>query len=92
MADWDYKVMALPRHFTVNGGQPRGPGVPERVAAFVEEKMKKEAREGWEFYRIDSVHVVEPPSWFGRLTGQNETTTAFNLLIFRRPLAQPIRS
>ncbi len=20
MADWDYKVMALPRHFTVNGG------------------------------------------------------------------------
>ncbi len=54
--------------------------------------MKNEAREGWEFYRIDSVHVVEPPSWLGRLTGQNETTTAFNLLIFRRPLAQRIRS
>jgi hypothetical protein len=84
MAEWEYQVIALPRDVmvmkkTFGGGNPA-----ETIAGYVQSVIMERAREGWEFYRIDTVNVVEKPGCLGGLLGQKETAMAYNLLTFRK--------
>jgi len=86
-AEWDYQVIALPRDVMVMKRTFGGEDPAETIARYVEQVIMGRAREGWEFYRIDTVNIVEGPGCLGALFGQKETVTAYNLLTFRKPRA-----
>jgi hypothetical protein len=84
MPQWDYKVVALPRDVLVMKKVFGGPDPGETIAGYVERLIGDKATQGWEFYRIDTVNIVERPGCLGALIGQKETLTAYNLLTFRK--------
>jgi hypothetical protein len=85
MAEWRYKVVALPRDVAVMKKVFGGPDPKDVVAGYLERIIEAEAQQGWEFYRIDTVNILEQPGCLGSLLGQKETLTAYNLVTFRKP-------
>jgi hypothetical protein len=80
-----YKVVAIPRDMMVMKklfGDKLDPG--QTIAEYVESEIGSYASQGWEFYRMDAVNVTEKPGCLGALFGQKETTTAYNMMTFRR--------
>jgi len=92
VAEWEYKVVMLPRDIQVmRRGLLDRQDPAESVAAYVEQVLRERAEEGWEFYRIDTVNIAETPGCLGSLLGQKETISAYNLLTFRRPRTMSAR-
>jgi hypothetical protein len=88
MADWHYKVVALPRHVEVSG-RLKGKASPgEVMAERAEREMAAWAEEGWEFYRMDRVLVSHRPGCLGMLLGGRAKDLPYNLLTFRRAGAE----
>jgi hypothetical protein len=54
------------------------------IAGYVEREISSYASQGWEFCRMDAVNITEKPGCLGALFGQKETTTAYNMMTFRR--------
>ena len=78
MQSYEYKVVPAP----ARGEKERGlkTGV-ERFAFALSTLMNEMAREGWEYWRTETLPAEER-------TGLTSKTTVFhNLLVFRRPLA-----
>lgn len=77
---FEYKTVGAPE----KGIRRRGARTKsDRVAAAVEDILKAEAVDGWEYMRTDLVPVIEKSSLFGRL---HEVHRA--VMVFRRPLKQ----
>ncbi len=88
MAQWEYKVVAIPHDLALMRkffSAPKDPG--ETAAGYVEQVINQHAKEGWEFFRADTVSVTVPPGCLGQLFGSKETITFYNLLVFRRVVA-----
>jgi len=85
MAQWKYKVVAVPRDVAVMRKlfSAKDPG--DTAAGYVEQIINQHAQEGWEFFRADTISVTESPGCLGQLLGQKETITFYNLLTFRKP-------
>lgn len=60
------------------------PDPGQTIAGYIEGEIASHASEGWEFYRMDVVNVTEKPGCLGDLFGHKETTTAYNMMTFRR--------
>lgn len=59
--------------------------IPEDMAASYLEKIVNEyARQGWEFYRVDSIGIRDMPGLFARLFGQRPFDRIFYVITFRR--------
>jgi len=58
MAEWQYKVVALPRDVAVMKKVFGGPDPKDVVAGYLERIIEAEAQQGWEFYRIDTVNIL----------------------------------
>ena len=83
-------MVAIPRDIAVMRkffGGPKDPA--ETVAGYVEQVINQHAKEGWEFFRADTISVTVPPGCLGQLLGSKETTTSYNLLVFRKAVASP---
>lgn len=82
---YEFKVVAIPRDVTVMKklfGGSSDPG--QTIAGYVEREIATHSSQGWEFYRMDVVNVTEKPGCLGGLFGQAETTTAYNMMTFRK--------
>ena len=84
MAEYQYKVVAIPRDVAVMKKLFSATDPGATVAGYVEGVINQYAQEGWEFYRADEISVTERPGCLS-LFGQGETVTRYNLLVFRKP-------
>lgn len=78
--NYEYKAVQLLRNIEVNARNR-----DTAAADLLGRVLNAEAREGWEFYRIDTVNTVEPPGCFGALGGAQATYRPLNVVIFRKP-------
>lgn len=81
---WQYRVVALQRDLKViNKAFRTRPANEDILAAYLQSIISQNTAQGWEFYRIDTVNMVESPGCLGSLFGIKETTTTYNLVTFR---------
>ena len=85
MNEWVYKVVALPRTIAVMKKLFKETDSSAIVADYVQKVISEGIVGGWEFYRIDTVNLVESPGCLGGLLGQRETSTGYNVVTFRKP-------
>lgn len=81
---YEYMMVQVPPNIVVRGA-PKG----QEAAYYLQDLVNKEAQNGWEFYRVDTVGVVENPGCLGALLGQKATYTEYYVITFRRPKAGP---
>jgi len=85
VAEWQYKVVALQRDFKViNKAFRARPTNEDILADYLQSVITEHTGQGWEFYRIDTVNMVEAPGCLGSLLGHKEATTTYNLVTFRK--------
>ena len=70
---YEYKMVQVPPNIVVQAEEQQG----QEAAHFLQALANKWAREGWEFYRVDTVGVVTPAGCLGALLGQPDRATSF---------------
>lgn len=78
---YEYKMVQIPRNIAVRGA-PAG----QEAAWYLQDIVNTMAKDGWEFYRVDTVGVIIQPGCLGQLFGQKETQTFYYVVTFRRPV------
>lgn len=53
---YEYKVIPLPGAVKVQKGQKSA----ETVAKFLEDTINEQAKEGWEFFQVETLQAAEP--------------------------------
>jgi len=76
---FEYKMVQIPPNISVEMKNHKG----NEAAVYLEGVVNQYAREGWEFYRIDSVGVQLQPGCFGSLSGKKEESTLYYVITFR---------
>jgi hypothetical protein len=79
---YEYKMMQVPPAIQVKAKDQRG----NEAAAYLQEIATSQTKEGWEFYRVDTIGVVVQPGCLGALLGAQRTMTEYYVVTFRRPL------
>ena len=74
-----YKMVQLPQTYVVKKD------TEQAIANELNDRVNHFARNGWEFYRIDSVGVAVKPGCLASLLGTRSTMTYYNVVTFRRP-------
>lgn len=59
------------------------------AAEYLESVVNENTRDGWEFYRVDSLGVSVAPGCFGALLGRREEHDLYYVITFRRPARAP---
>ncbi len=80
MTYYDYKVVPAPRRARKVKGVT---GAPELFALTLMDAINEVARQGWEYYRCESLMVEGPAGWFKRPSSEEQV-----VLIFRREREQ----
>lgn len=78
-SEYVYRMVQVPPNIEVQSGQARG----SEAAEYLNELVSKMAFQGWEFYRIDTLGVVERPGCLAALLGVKATRTEFYVVCFR---------
>ena len=76
---YQYKMSQIPPSISVRG-QEQG----TEAASYLESQANEQARQGWEFYRVDTVGVEVSPGCIGGLLGQKATYTNYFVITFRK--------
>jgi hypothetical protein len=82
-AKYDYKMIQIPRTITVKAKNARG----QEAAHYLQSLADEQARDGWEFYRVDTVGVVTPAGCLGGLLLQPDQLRSYYVVTFRRELS-----
>jgi len=77
---FEYRMVQVPPNIVVQAEQKQG----QEAAQFLQALANKWAKDGWEFYRVDTVGVVTPAGCLGALLGQQSQVTSFYVVTFRR--------
>jgi len=56
----------------------------DKAAAYLEGIVNEHARQGWEFYRVDSIGVRVRPGCLGVFLGQQPTHREYYVVTFRK--------
>lgn len=75
---YKYKFIPVPRDFTSDIGLGY-----KKVEDFMQKTVDEMVKQGWEFYRIDSLTVTERPGCLQGLFGAKETFHSINIICFR---------
>jgi len=78
-SDYVYRMVQIPPNIEVEAGKVEG----NEAANYLNELVAKMGFEGWEFYRIDTVGVVERPGCLAGLLGAASTHTVYYVVTFR---------
>ncbi len=54
------------------------------AAAYMEKVVNEYARQGWEFFRVDSIGVDVQPGCFDALSGKKATSSMYHVITFRK--------
>jgi hypothetical protein len=77
---YTYRMLQLPPSILLHGPREKG----NEAAAYMEGVVNKMAREGWDFYRVDSITVAVPVGCLATLLGHKPTISNYYVLTFRQ--------
>lgn len=82
MGRWEYKFVPFPAAQAAAGaaGQQAVAQATTQFAAMV----RTHAQDGWEYYRLDSFPLIQPPGCLGALLGAGSTVVPFSVAVFRK--------
>lgn len=80
---YQYKMVQVPPNIEVSADKHKG----NEAAVYLEGIVNSNARDGWEFYRVDGIGVNVKPGCLAGLLGQKEVLTTYHVVSFRKPLA-----
>ena len=80
---YQYKMESMSTRFLKKKGMDFG-----QTAAFhLDEVVSAHAKQGWEFYRVVSLAVEQPPGCLGQLFGQTTQSVPLHVVVFRREVS-----
>jgi hypothetical protein len=77
---FQYKMVQVPPNIEVQAKQHKG----NEAAAYLESIVNANARDGWEFYRVDAIGVSVQPGCLAGLFGQKEAFSTYYVVSFRK--------
>jgi len=77
---YQYKMVQVPPVIRIKYKEQQG----GEAAAYLEEIVNQQAREGWEFYRVDPIGIHTQPGCFASLFGQKALTLKYYVITFRK--------
>ena len=75
-----YKMIQVPPTIDVKQKEHRG----NEAAVYMESIVNSIAKEGWEFYRVDTIGVQVSPGCIASLFGQKMMYTNYHVITFRK--------
>ncbi len=75
-------MVQVPPNVEVQAKQHKG----NEAAAYLETVVNQYAKQGWEFYRVDTIGVSVQPGCFDALFGKKASLNNYYVISFRRPL------
>jgi len=78
---YDYKMIQIPPTIEIKETKAQG----QEAALYLESLANDMAKEGWEFYRIDTIGVLMKPGCLRSLFGGKPTFVEYYVVTFRRP-------
>lgn len=76
---YEYKMLQIPPTIVVKEKEQRG----NEAAYYLQSVANEQAREGWEFYRVDTIGVVTQPGCLASLFGAKQTLSEYFVVTFR---------
>jgi len=77
---YEYKMVQIPPSISIKAKDARG----QEAAWYLQEIINTLAGQGWEFYRIDTVGVVQNPGCLGSLFGASKVFYSYYVVSFRK--------
>lgn len=77
---YEYKMVQIPTNIAVEMKKHKG----NEAAAYMEKVVNEYARQGWEFFRVDSIGVDVQPGCFDALSGKKATSSMYHVITFRK--------
>lgn len=78
---YDYKMVQIPPAIRINQKDAKG----REAAQYLEDIVKQNAVNNWEFYRVDEIGVREEPGCLAALVGQKSVYLNYYVVTFRKP-------
>jgi hypothetical protein len=79
---YEYRMVQVPPTINVKARDQSG----KEAAIYLEGIANQGAKDGFEFYRVDTVGVVVEPGCLAGLFGAKRTLTEYYVVTLRRPL------
>lgn len=76
---YQYRMVQIPPNISVRDAE-RG----QEAAQYLQSLVNEYAREGWEFYRVDTIGVEVRPGCLFSLLGRSAEYTQYFVVTFRR--------
>ncbi|WP_257293669.1 DUF4177 domain-containing protein [Endozoicomonas sp. YOMI1] len=78
---FEYKMIQIPSDLAVQAKDSNG----QDAATYLEKVVNEQARQGWEFYRIDSLSVEVKAGCLDALKGKSaQAATNYSVISFRK--------
>lgn len=74
-------MVQVPPNVEVQAKEHKG----NEAASYLQTVVNKHAKEGWEFYRVDTIGVAVKPGCFDALFGKKTEVSNYYVISFRRP-------
>ncbi len=75
-----YKMIQVPPAIRIKAKDYQG----GEAAAYLEEIVNEQARNGWEFFRVDTIGVRSDPGCLGAIFGQKSVMLDYYVITFRK--------
>ena len=77
---YEYRMVQLAPTISVAAGKQKG----DEAAGYLYSIVDENAKQGWEFYRVDTIGVVTKPGCLAGLGGAKETAFEYYVATFRK--------
>ena len=77
---YQYKMVQVPQVIEVKSKEYHG----GEAAAYLEQIVNRHAKQGWEFYRVDTIGELIEPGCFASLFGKKAEVFQYYVVTFRK--------
>ncbi|WP_368640772.1 DUF4177 domain-containing protein [Castellaniella ginsengisoli] len=77
---YTYKMIQIPPNISVDAKKHKG----SEAAAYLQDEVNTQARNGWEFQRVDQIGVSLQPGCLAGFFGQKAQLTYYYVISFRK--------
>jgi hypothetical protein len=88
MSEYKYKMLQIPPNVVVQRGNYTG----DEAAKYLQNITNEQAKQGWEFYRVDTFTVRVEPGCLGMIFGQRQTVFDNYVVTFRQLSGETIQT
>lgn len=78
---YTYKMQQVPPNISIESKGRKG----NEAATYLEVVVNEQARDGWEFHRVDPIGVQVRPGCLASLFGHKTEQSTYYVITFRRP-------